>query len=1185
MKKIETNNTIVFLHNQDSKNTDISKDSNQDYILKEDNKRLRSLLDNSPDMFYTFSSKRGALFWSAKVTETLGFTHDDMKKDPFLWYNSIHPEDKGYIDNIVNTLKNRESCHFEYRIKNTKGVYVRLKETILNVTVNDDEIIFEGQAEDISELEKIESKLSYKDRLLKKIIEILPLGVWVTNKKGEILETNPEVKRIWGEEKRVSKDNYNIFKARYLDSNKEIAPDEWPVIETLKTGKETNNDLIEISAFDGKKRVILNSTLPIYDNEKNIEGAIIINQDITNIKVLSDELTYKNILFKSVLESSSDSIFSIDKEYKYTSFNNNHFKIMKQLYSAEIEIGHSLYEYQTNTDDAKISKANLDKALNGEQFIDYAFSGHSYLSRIYVEVRHNPIYDLNNNIIGVSVFSRDITQIKNKELELKIKDLIVENSLNAQAITDLKGNLTYVNQAFLTLWKYDKIDDVIGRSIIDFSKDKDISKGILYSLPKSKTYKGEVTALKSDGTEFDVELSVNTLSDDDNSPILFFVSFNDITEKNKAIKQLEEANQYLYNLINYGNVPIIAWDNNLKITLFNRSFENLSGFSADYIIGKKIDILFPKDKLEDSINLIKRAKSGEKWDTVEIEIQNTDGALKTVLWNSANVYDSHSNITYTIAQGYDITERKKIETELLEAKDMSEKANKAKSEFLANMSHEIRTPLNGIIGFIELMKDFTLNEIQKEYLKYIDLSAHSLLDIITDVLDFAKIEANKIDLENISVEPVSIINDAIKIVSYHAKKKDIVIDINLSPYIPKTFKTDPVRLKQVMVNLLSNSIKFTEKGKISVSLFFTPVDEYKGKFYFSVEDTGIGISETNITKLFKAFSQVDSSITRKYGGTGLGLVISNNLVKKMGSNINIESIEGEGSKFYFEIICDYNDSNECAIDTNTIKTSSCNCTLKDKNFKILIAEDVIINMKLAEKMLKSIVDESMIIQAFNGKEALGLYHKEKPDIILLDIQMPDIDGLQITKSIREAETKQKKKTIIFALSAGVSKEQINECYKAGVDEFLSKPLKKNELQKVLEKYMCNVEINNLTVNNTQDNTSYDYMTFNMEEFLEKIDNDYIVLKEMLYACLEEFSENMEKININNKAHNLKEIKSIAHSIKGAALNMSFYSFGNIAKELDLAIKNNDSDYRKHINDINIEWEKLKTLIEKILKSI
>ncbi len=397
---------------------------------------------------------------------------------------------------------------------------------------------------------------------------------------------------------------------------------------------------------------------------------------------------------------------------------------------------------------------------------------------------------------------------------------------------------------------------------------------------------------------------------------------------------------------------------------------------------------------------------------------------------------------------------KRNKEELVKAKNAAEMAAHAKAVFLANMSHEIRTPMNGIIGMAELLKRTPLNDEQKEYIEIISASGENLLTVINDILDFSKIEAGKIVLESIPFSVRDEIRNVISILNFQARKKGINLITEIDEDVPKYVKADPVRLKQVIINLVNNAIKFTETGSVSVEVSCQEVNNKKRIFLFKVIDTGIGIPEEGVQRLFKSFSQVDISVTRKYGGTGLGLAISKNLVELMNGEIGVESEEGKGSTFWFTAKLEVMSHEEVeALQQQEKENHRSDAQSEIRSSNILLAEDNLINQKVAMAHLKKFGHKVTI--ANNGIEAVDYFSKFKYDLILMDIQMPEMDGLVATKLIRdfEKENNERERTPIVAMTANVMTEDVKKYMDQGMDDFIGKPFKADELKKIFQKYL------------------------------------------------------------------------------------------------------------------------------------
>ncbi|MDZ7741904.1 MAG: ATP-binding protein [Bacteroidota bacterium] len=399
--------------------------------------------------------------------------------------------------------------------------------------------------------------------------------------------------------------------------------------------------------------------------------------------------------------------------------------------------------------------------------------------------------------------------------------------------------------------------------------------------------------------------------------------------------------------------------------------------------------------------------------------------------------------------GRNITERKKMERELKEARDEMQKALEAKSMYLASLSHEIRTPLTSIIGVTSILEDTDLSEEQQECTNIINISGNNLLNLINNILDFSRIESGQLKLEKVGLMIHEVIEEVVSLLDVKAKDSNNKITFEIDEKLHKNIFGDPYRLTQILINLVNNAIKFTKNGNIHIQVNFLEEKAGSLKLRFEVSDTGIGVSVEQRDKLFKAFSQADESIARKYGGSGLGLLISKHFVELMGGEIGLESEEGKGSIFWFTAGFEKESKpREAASKAQENKeTIPQNEQAGSKN--VLLVEDNLLNQKFAQAILKK--NKHNVDIAENGKIGLEFFEKNQYDVILMDIQMPVMDGIQATKKIRMIETEKDMEPIrIVAVTAYAMEGDEEKFYQAGIDDYLRKPYKANQLLEKLE---------------------------------------------------------------------------------------------------------------------------------------
>lgn len=678
-----------------------------------------------------------------------------------------------------------------------------------------------------------------------------------------------------------------------------------------------------------------------------------------------------------------------------------------------------------------------------------------------------PELNAENKIVGYIGTITDITDRKLAEVKANKAHQKMEAILDA--IPDLLFEVGIDTQIYNYHSRRDELlvmppDLFIGKKFHEVLPPKaaDLCQAAINEASEKGFSTGKQYSIELPDGEHWFELSVAPMHENENYKAHFIMLSRDITEAKKSDFALQISEERSRGLLNNLDAGIIVLASDTSIIFCNHEASELMELDVNNITGK-LQIDLNRSFLNEDgskmtfekhpVQLIGKSKKPLKNYMVGFE-RKTNGENTWLLVSGFPIIDEKGEITEIVLCLVDFTERKLMETELIKAKELAESANKAKTDFLANMSHEIRTPLNGIIGFTHLLMESNLKKKQAEYMNTVNESANLLMHIVNDVLDFSKIESGKLELNIQEVNLIKLSNHVIDLFRPQANKKNIELTLNIKNKVPQYILADYVRLKQVLVNLLSNAVKFTSFGEIRLEL-----SEMKdsGKEFstilFSVKDTGIGIKAGNNEKIFKSFMQEDNSTNRKYGGTGLGLTISNQLLSLMDSKLELVSQYGEGSDFFFTIKfkeSKHIKSIKVKLD-NTSKVNSAvpEIVLKDK--KILIAEDNKINMLLSKKLMNSIISNCTIIEAADGNEAIEKYIQEKPDLVLMDIQMPNKNGYEAVQEIRklkEAET-----IPIIALTAGIMSGDREKCIEAGMNDYLPKPIIKKDLEEIITKWL------------------------------------------------------------------------------------------------------------------------------------
>ncbi|MEJ2792565.1 PAS domain S-box protein [Iodobacter sp. LRB] len=663
-------------------------------------------------------------------------------------------------------------------------------------------------------------------------------------------------------------------------------------------------------------------------------------------------------------------------------------------------------------------------------------------------------------IQGFFVLLTDITAIKQGEEQLRLSDAALKAISQGVLIADASRNIISVNPPLLAITGFSP-EEFIGRNCNflqgPLSSPETIN-AIRNALNSGKEFNGEIINYRKDGNSFWNDLSISPVFNENGVLTNFIGITRDITERKNSEKEKLNKQEQLLGMINTAMDAIVSADAQFNIILFNPAAEKLFGYSAKNILGQPIECLLPIGLAnEHREEMIQFAKNKEK----PRQMQGRSVRPVVARHQQGHDFPAEIAISYLENNGQpiftamirDLTERKLLDEALMQfaatlelrviertqelgaAKLQAENANQAKSAFLANMSHEIRTPLNSVLGMAHLAQLTELTPKQRDYLQKITLSGTLLLDLINDILDFSKIEAGKFDLNTVDFNLSDLIHHISGLIQHKATEKGLTLNIQIDKNTPLALHGDDLRIKQVLLNLLSNSIKFTDSG--SVTLIVHPYTEHY-TLQFSIIDTGIGITPEVQKLLFQSFQQADNSITRKYGGSGLGLAISRQLVQLMGGELSMKSELGKGSEFTFHIVL-----NKAKTDPSTLvmpdKVKDNELFFKDK--LILLADDHAFNQQIGSELLE--LKGAKVILANNGQEAIQLAQQYQFDAILMDVQMPEMDGITASQILRKNPDYDA--VPIIAMTANISTDYRQRCTQAGMNHFIGKPVQAEKL--------------------------------------------------------------------------------------------------------------------------------------------
>jgi PAS domain S-box-containing protein len=633
-------------------------------------------------------------------------------------------------------------------------------------------------------------------------------------------------------------------------------------------------------------------------------------------------------------------------------------------------------------------------------------------------------------------------------------------------IADLSGRVLRANPAFAEMLGYSgqELEDVAFADITD-PKDQQAARSGVQRLLGGQipSFNIEKRYCHKSGQTVWAHTTVVLIRDSGGKPLHFVALVKDISKRKDAERALEKRTAYLNALFECNPLAIVATSLDDRVNICNPAFERMFQYESREIAGKVLlDLITPAELRAEALQARYQTGMGQSVH-LATRRRRKDGTLVDVAVQALLV-TAGTDPVGIYAMYEDITDRKRAESQMRQAREAAEKANRAKSEFLANMSHEIRTPLNGVMGMIELALDTELSTDARDDLGIAKGSADSLLTVINDILDFSKIEAGKFELDDVDFDLREVMEQIIRTFVHRASEKGLKLGLDLCSDLPGVLVGDPARLRQVVVNLLGNALKFTSHGEVRMTVELRSQDTDKAELQFTVADTGIGISRDKQSAIFEAFAQADASTTRKFGGTGLGLTISSRLVQMMRGRLWVESEFGHGSTFCFTAWFRVSNSSRMlfqeAEDSLSSLAAAANTEAADqrlpgevaseakRKLNVLVAEDNPVNRQLATRLLEKRGYSVAVVQ--DGQAALAAIQQECFDLVLMDVQMPEMDGFEATAAIRQSEQGSNKHLPIIAMTAHALRGDRERCLGAGMDAYISKPVKPTDLYDAIE---------------------------------------------------------------------------------------------------------------------------------------
>lgn len=1009
-------------------------------------------------------------------------------------------------------------------------------------------------------------------------LESIGDGVIVTDISENITFLNTAAEEIsgWSKKEVTNKKVYELFVL--IDGiTSQIV--ESPISNVIKIGKSIGlqeNSMLITKEY--QRKYVSANISPIKDDAGIVIGTIMVFRDITKIRCMELKLKEEQSNFIEVFNSAPVGVVVLDENAIITKVNEAALSFLESNIENSIgkKFGNAFFCMESFEDEQgcryseRCMSCDIKKAVSlalqsGVSTADIEFNKSFLINHKKVEFWFKAsITPMNDNGKRKAVIVlMDITDRKNKETEIaNSRDYYMSMFENFPSMvwkTDIEGKNEYVNKNCCDFTGKSKTENLeLGWLSFLHQQDKDRCYELhTKSFQKRQPYDMEYRMLSNIG-KYRWIRSINIPVYNIEGKFDGYIGTGiDITDRKIADDGLKR-----YQILTEKTRDFILFmDIQGNIIDVNDSALKAYGYTYEEFLKLKLKDLRAGGEVSEE-EMQSAYKEGVFFETLHLR---ADGSLFPIELSSKGADIEGKPIIVSIIR--DITERKKSDKALYEAKVAAEVANKIKSEFLANMSHEIRTPLNGIVGMIDLTLLSELNSEQNENLMIVKSCTNQLLKVINDILDFSKMEAGKLVIDKINFDIKHLIEGTVKTYSQRAVSKGVELNYEFSSNMPQYLIGDPNRLQQILNNLMSNAIKFTEDGDVWIKVKKISSISDEVEVQFSVKDSGIGISEENIGKIFNSFSQVDGSFTRRFGGTGLGLAISKQLSEMMGGRLWVESKEGIGSVFHFTL------KFEKGAKVEVLPIQHPKEYKIDRPFNVLLTDDDKVNQMVIMRILE---DRGFLVDtANNGEEAVEMFDKKSYDVILMDIQMPKMDGIEATRRIREME--RDKYTPIIAITAYALKGDREKFLSHAMDEYVSKPINIDSLFSAINKCL-----------------SFKKENENISDVKICIDESgEVVLKPMdirnmgknEWVHLDKLSLLVKSLNDALSRNEVATIEMLAHKIKNLSNEIGIEELKTISFKIELAARRGDFDdaiaKAQKINDIYEVFKKSELQEEKL----
>jgi PAS domain S-box-containing protein len=1176
---------------------DITQRKQAEKALRESEEQLRSFAQLAPVGICRTDLKGRALYVNERWCEITGRNAAETLGTN--WGMTLHPEDRRKVFEAWAALtRGAEESSLEYRFRHPRGRVVWVAGAAISLRDEYGVITgFLGTVTDISLAKMAKAAMEESEERFRQAFEFAGIGMAIIGLDGRWVRVNRAICEIVG----YSADELMRKTFQDITHPADLNADLRHVKQLLEGVVKSYQ--MEKRYFHRDGHVVwIHLTASLVRDAAGAPVHFVSQiEDVTIQKKLERELRESEERVRLAASVAGVGIWDLDLKTKRIAWDAQMFVLYGVTPTADGKVDYSVWAGALGPEELARQETIVRNEVIQSGASDQEFRIQRYSDKALRIIQTSKLTVKNDageaiRIVGVN---RDVTELRQNEAILRSSEERLSNIYRAMAdglvLQDDTARILECNPAAERILGLTR-DQIMGRTSLDprwrivrsdgspFPGEEHPAVVTIRTGRKVRNF--EMGVLKPDGSVTWISINTEPLTVTSAGVHEVICSFSDITERKNLEESVHHERELLRTVIDLLPSPIYLKDRDSRFLMVNRALARCLAKDSPAQLVSLCDFdLFDPDvaaafRADDEAVLAGLPVRGKEETTVF-----PNGEKRTYMTTKVPFRDAQGNITGILGIGVDITERRQLQDSLALARDEALEASRLKSEFLANMSHEIRTPMNGIVGMSELLMDSPLDDDQREMGSVIQKSAESLLGIINDILDFSKIEAGKLRIEPAEMELRAVVDDAIVLLLPTAEKKHLELTCEFDPALEGLLLGDSGRIRQVLLNLAGNAVKFTLKGRVSILIRRMEERATERVIEVRIQDTGIGISPAAQKQLFQAFTQADGSTTRRFGGTGLGLAISRQLVELMGGEIGLVSEEGHGSTFWFRLpLPKVSRENESMRPIDREETLS---NQIQPGLHFLVAEDNLTNQMVARGFLEKMGHHADF--AVNGNEVLELLKRKSYDAILMDCQMPEMDGYMAARRIRAVEVERGTPPIpIIALTAFAMATDRAKCLEAGMNDYLPKPLRAEELQKALLR--CNLAQRNgharagAQAARTKSSPPADALVADHVAQLRGLPGREraTLLEEVVEIFLRETPDSLSNLGQLADRRAFVETAKLAHRLAGSAASIGGKYMQAAAQVVEsAAARGAAADVTEALAKLDREWQRVKSALEQL----